>query len=89
MSKGLLIVLEGGDFSGKNTQTALLAKNLLSLSEDNDLVITHEPTKHAKELKQRLKEETDAYANAERMAQLYVEDRRHHCQRLIQPSLYT
>ena len=87
MAAGLFIALEGGDFLGKGTQAVLLAKNLLQLSEDNDILLTNEPTKYANELTERLRTETDAYANAERMTELYIEDRLSHTQRLIQPVL--
>lgn len=87
MVNGLFIVLEGGDYSGKKEQSILLAQHILDLSEDNDVLITHEPTRMAKEIKRRLKEDEDAYTNAEKMAELYIEDRRVHSGTIIEPSL--
>ena len=63
-----------------------LAEHILDLSEDNDVVITHEPTRRALEIKRKLKEE-DAYVDAERMAKLYVEDRVRHSRDFIRPNL--
>jgi len=63
-----------------------LAEHILDLSEDNDVVITHEPTRRALEIKRKLKEE-DAYVDAERMAELYVEDRVRHSRDFIRPNL--
>ena len=78
--------MEGGDYTGKGTQAVRLAENILDLSEDNDIVITHEPTRRALEIKRKLKEE-DAYVDAERMAELYVEDRVRHSRDFIRPNL--
>ena len=85
-NNGLFVVLEGGDYTGKGTQAIRLAEHILDLSEDNDVVITHEPTRRALEIKRKLKEE-DAYVDAERMAELYVEDRVRHSRDFIRPNL--
>ena len=87
MFNGLFIVLEGGDYAGKKIQSIHLAEHFLNLSEDNDILVTHEPTKRAKEIKRKLKEDESAYADAERMAELYVEDRVYHSINLIKPNL--
>lgn len=86
MSRGLFVVLEGGDYTGKGTQAINLARHITDLSEDNDVLITHEPTGRAREVKRKLKQE-DAYTDAERMAELYVEDRVIHSRDLIRPNL--
>lgn len=84
---GLFIVLEGGDYTGKGVQSIRLAEHITHLSEDNDVLITHEPTWRAKEIKRKLKEDKDAYSDAEKMAKLYIEDRRIHTGLLIEPNL--
>lgn len=87
-TKGLFIALEGGDYSGKGTQSILLARNLLQRNEDLNILLTHEPTAGAREIKQRLATEHDPYANALRMAQLYTADREEHTACIIRPSLH-
>ena len=87
MPRGLFVVLEGGDYSGKGTQAVKLAEHILNLSEDNDVLITHEPTWRAKEIKRRLAEDESAYSDAEKMAGVYVEDRRIHSRDIIDPNL--
>jgi len=87
MSKGFFVVLEGGDYTGKGTQSIRLAQHILDLSEDNDVLLTHEPTWRAKEIKKRLAEDGDAYSDARKMAELYVEDRRIHTEEIIKPNL--
>lgn len=57
MGRGLFIVLEGGDYAGKGTQIKLLHNKLFDFSEDNGILTEHEPTKDAKEIKQRLAQE--------------------------------
>jgi len=84
---GLWICLDGPDFTGKKTQSILLAQKLLDLSEDNDVLLTHEPTKLAEEIKSKLSQESDPYSNAIQMTNLYIEDRYNHQQAIIYPAL--
>ena len=87
MKRGLFFVLEGGDYVGKRVHSVRLAEHITNLSEDNDVLITHEPTSRAKEIKRKLMEDSDAYSDAERMAELYIEDRRIHSGTMIEPNL--
>jgi dTMP kinase len=85
---GLWICLEGGDFTGKRTQISLLFDKLTELDEDNVVVYTHEPTRKAREVKRKLKEERgDAYGNSEEMAELYIADRVSHERDVVNPIL--
>jgi len=47
---------------------------------------THEPWKSS-EIKRKLETEKDAYSGAEEIAELHVEDRARHTQKLIRPNL--
>jgi len=85
--KGLLIVIEGGDFSGKLVQSNALHNHLSSLSEDNDVITTHEPTNNAKKLKEKLARDTNPYQDTTKMAEIYIEDRTKHTRRIISPML--
>tara|TARA_Y100000310_G_C20589010_1_gene766964 strand:+ start:252 stop:941 length:690 start_codon:yes stop_codon:yes gene_type:complete len=85
---GLWICIEGGDFTGKRTQSSLLFDKLTELDEDNIVVYSHEPTRRAGEVKRKLKEERgDAYGDAEEMAELYIADRVWDEKNVIRPVL--
>jgi dTMP kinase len=85
---GLWICIEGGDFTGKRTQISLLFDKLTELDEDNIVVYTHEPTRNAREVKRKLKDERgDAYGNSEEMAELYIADRVKNERDVINPIL--
>lgn len=86
MKKGLFIVLEGIDGSGTTTQINFLHDYFKSLSKYNDVLTTHEPWK-SKEIKEMLEKDSDAYSNGEKMAELYVLDRKNHLENLINPVL--
>ncbi len=85
--RGLWICLDGPDYSGKRIQTSLLADTLTSWHEDNDVLITHEPTYRNREIKRKLKEDKDALSDSLRLAFLYVEDRVLHEEEIIKPNL--
>ncbi len=84
--RGLFIVFEGIDGSGKSTQVNLLIKHIEELDKYIDVLRTHEPWK-SKEIKRKLQEDKDAYSGAKEMAQLYVGDRIAHTINLINPNL--
>ncbi len=85
MKNGLFVVFEGIDGAGKETQINYLQKEIKKLSIYNDVLTTHEPWR-SKELRERLKEE-DAYSHGEKMAELYVQDRKQHQEKIILPNL--
>lgn len=87
MSCGLFIVLEGGDYSGKGEQSKRLHNYFLEMSEDNIVVTLHQPTRYAGEIKRKLREDKDAFADGGRMAELYVEDREYISRKVITPVL--
>ncbi|MDP3992208.1 MAG: dTMP kinase [Nanoarchaeota archaeon] len=84
--KGFFIVFEGIDASGKNTYLHNLEKKIEGLNKWQDIVRTHEPWRSS-EIKRKLETEKDAYSNAAEIAELYLEDRARHTQRLIRPNL--
>jgi len=84
--RGLFIIFEGIDASGKNFQLHNLEKKIEGLNKWQDVLRTHEPWKSA-EIKKKLETEKDVYSSAEEDAELYVEDRVRHTQRLIRPNL--
>ncbi len=75
--KGLFIVFEGIDGSGKGTQLSELIKHLDGLNKYIDIIKTHEPWR-SYEIKRKLEEDKEAYSDGITMAKLYVEDRINH-----------
>ncbi len=86
MKRGLFIVIEGPDGSGKSNQINRLHKYIKFLSKYNDVLTTHEPWKN-EELKKILREEKDAYSSAEKSLELFIKDRKSHLCHLINPLL--
>jgi len=85
LKKGLLIVFEGIDGTGKSTQLDLLAQYL---SDNNYPVITtREPTEGQYGLRIReLYINRDSISKEEEL-ELFLDDRREHVEQLIQPAL--
>ncbi len=86
MARGKFLVLEGIDGSGKTTQAWFLARALLNLSKYNHVIFTREPYKQV-EIRKILRQDDDPYSQAEKLAFLYAEDRKHHIKELIKPNL--
>ncbi|MEK6872099.1 MAG: dTMP kinase [Nanoarchaeota archaeon] len=84
--RGLFIVFEGIDGSGKGTQMMLLADYIKKIDKYQDILLTHEPWK-SKEIKKRLEEEKDAFSSGLDIARLFVKDRADHSKQLIVPHI--
>lgn len=85
-SRGVFVVLEGGEGSGKSTQAAILARRLRA--EGRDVVETFEPGGTARGALLRsilLDDDTPLDARAELL--LLAADRAQHVSELIEPSL--
>lgn len=85
-TKGLFIVFEGIDGSGTSTHVHRLEERIEALNKYQDVLRTHEPWRSA-EIKRKLEEDKDVYSNASETAELFVEDRAKHTQRLIRPNV--
>jgi len=86
MKKGLFITFEGIDGCGKSTQVRMLAKYILELSKYNHVLITREPYKDAR-IRDILKKDDDPYSQAVHLAELFVNDRKEHISKIINPNL--
>ena len=84
--KGMFVVFEGIDGSGKGTQIIQLVEYIKKLDKYQDVIITHEPWK-SKRIKNRLEEEKDAFSSGLEIANLFVNDRVEHVKKLIVPNV--
>ncbi len=84
--RGLFIVFEGIDRSGKSTHVHYLAKHIQDLDKYNNVLLTHEPWR-SEDIKRKLEYDADAYSDGLKMAELFTQDRRDHVNNLILPNL--
>lgn len=85
MKKGLLIVFEGIDGTGKSTQLDLLAQYLVN--KNYPVITTREPTNGQYGVKIRqLYIDRDSISKEEEL-ELFINDRKEHVEQLIQPML--
>jgi dTMP kinase len=86
-AKGLFIAFEGGEGSGKSTQTKLL-KTWLE-AEGHSVVLTREPggTELGKDLREILLSHNTGQISPRSEALLYAADRAHHVYSVIRPAL--
>ncbi len=87
VKKGLFIVFEGIDGSGKTSQIERLARYIRAQDKYRDVLLTREPTWRATELLEQLQGNADAFSNGERMAYQFVWDRKAHTDAQIKPAL--
>lgn len=83
---GKFIVFDGLDGSGQSSQAKLLKDFLIS--RNHEAILTKEPTpdcEAGREIRRILRKES--HATAERLQQLFVEDRQDHLEKLIIPTL--
>jgi len=78
--KGKFIVLDGLDGSGKGTQVKLLANYFFDRDKKNHIFLTREPynSEYYEEIRRLLKSGLNPRDNAERLAELFIADRRIH-----------
>ena len=81
----MFIVFEGIDGCGKTTQIFLLANHLYSLSKYSHILITREAYKDRKIREVLMQDESKD--KAEKLTELFVQDRKEHISDLIAPSL--
>ncbi len=85
--RGLFIVFEGIDGSGKTSQIDYLAQAIRAANKYQDVLMTREPTWRAEELRRQLDTNRDPFSEGEKMAELFVKDRRLHTYGQIIPAL--
>jgi len=82
----LFIAFEGIDGSGKSTQFQKFAEYLFKLNKYNNLVLTRNPYKD-NNIRAVLKESNNPLETAEKLADLFIQDRTFQSKELIIPSL--
>lgn len=83
---GMFITFEGVDGCGKSTQVKKFVDYLFGLDKHNTVILTREPYKEVS-IRKILRESSNPLEDAERLANLFVNDRKQHCEELILPSL--
>jgi len=86
--KGLFIVIDGIDGSGKSAILKLLY-NYLSSKNEYRIITTREPTDgvHGKKIRAMLKEEKDPDSNKDMLLDLFIKDREYHLKNTVNPFL--
>jgi dTMP kinase len=89
MARGVFIVVDGIDGSGKSEMVKLLHNHLFSKSKKYRILTTREPTngKYGKHIREMLAKEEDPKTNAEEFLELFVNDREEHLNKTIIPFL--
>jgi dTMP kinase len=85
--RGLFIAFEGIDGSGKTTQLKHAAKFIYDLSKDHDVLMTREPTRRNRTLREALQAHRDLFQPAQWFSQVFVQDRKAHVAEVIEPAL--
>ena len=88
MVKGIFIVLDGMDGSGKS-ETVMLLHDYLSKNSRYNILMTMEPTdgKYGKEIRSILASEKDPKINGQKMLDLFIRDREEHLRDTVVPFL--
>lgn len=84
--RGKFIVLEGIDGCGKSSQMFNIAKFITNKSKYNHILVTREPYK-SREIRQILRQDSDSYSQARKLAELFIQDRKEHIEEIILPAL--
>lgn len=84
--RGVFVAFEGIDGCGKTTQLKKFFEYLFSKNKHNHIVITREPFRETN-IRKILYEENDPHSQAEKLAELFLADRKLHTKELISPSL--
>jgi len=84
--KGLFITFEGIDGCGKSTQIRKFVEYLFGRSKHNHIVLTRNPYKN-RNIRAILREDEDPLTRAEKLAELFVADRKNQVDELIVPNI--
>ena len=84
--KGMFIAFEGIDGCGKSTQIKKFAEYLFSKDKHNHVVLTRNPYKDT-DIRGILRQDNDPLTQSNKLADLFIEDRRKHSEEIVVPNL--
>lgn len=89
MKKGMFIVVDGIDGSGKSEIVKMLHNYLFSKHKKYRLLTTREPTsgKYGKQIRKMLRDEKDPKSSGKKLMGLFIKDRQEHLKSSIEPFL--
>ena len=89
MGKGIFIVIDGIDGSGKSEAIKLLHNYLFSKNKKYRIMTTREPTNgtYGNDIRKILANEKDPKSNREKLTDLFIKDRKEHLKNNIEPFL--
>ncbi|MBI4452213.1 dTMP kinase [Candidatus Woesearchaeota archaeon] len=89
MKKGLFIVIDGIDGSGKSEIVKMLHNYLFSKNKKYRILTTREPTngKYGNRIREMLRKENDPESSGKKITELFIKDRKDHLKNTIVPFL--
>ncbi len=89
MKKGIFIVLDGIDGSGKSEIVKMLHNYLFSKNKGYRILTTREPTNgsYGKQIREMLQNEKDPFASSNTLIGLFIKDREQHLKATMEPFL--
>lgn len=89
MEKGLFIVIDGIDGSGKSEIVKMLHNYFVSKQKKYSILTTREPTngRYGKMIREILRREKDPKSNSKKLINLFIKDREEHLKSTIEPFL--
>ena len=89
MKKGIFIVVDGIDGSGKSEIIKMLHNYLFSKHKKYRILTTREPTngKYGKQIRQMLRKEKDPESSSKKLMGMFIKDRAEHLKNAIEPFL--
>ena len=86
IEKGFFIAFEGIDGCGKSTQIRKLVHHIFEKDKHNHVILTRNPYKDTN-IRAILHADSDPYSQAEKLANMYVNDRRKQVEEIVKPNL--
>lgn len=86
MNRGMFIAFEGIDGCGKTTQIKKFVQYLFDRDKHNHIVFTRNPYLDTN-IRGILREDDNALSQAERLAELFIADRKKHSEEVVLPAL--
>ncbi|MBI2654553.1 dTMP kinase [Candidatus Woesearchaeota archaeon] len=89
MKKGIFIVIDGLDGSGKSEIVKMLHNYLFSKHKKYRILTTREPTngRYGKQIREMLRKENDPKSSSKKLTELFIKDRAEHLKNTIEPFL--